>query len=216
MGSIGLLVAQTLFLAIILVSVLAEIKTGGTGIAAMLGLAAAGLFFGTQYVQGLVSFYHVAIFFGGIFCILIEIVTPVTGFFAAIGLAAVFYSFILAMGGGVQAVYVMLAAVVAAVIISFFVLRKLPGSRWGKRLILMEHPQRAEGYTASQDKTYFSGMRGVAATDLRPAGTAILDDQPVDVVSEGAFIKKGQPVLVVGVYGSRVIVRLWTQENEQK
>ena len=214
MGSIGLLVVQTLFLAIILVSVLAEIKTGGTGIAALLGLAAAGLFFGTQYVQGMVSFYHIAIFFGGIFCLLIELITPVSGLFAAIGLGAVFYSFLLSMGGGAQAVYVMLTAIVIAVVSSFFLLKRLPGSRWGRHLILMEQSKKEAGYTASGDKTHLSGLRGIAVTDLRPAGTAMVAEQPVDVVSEGAFIKKGQPVFVVAVHGSRVIVRLWTEEKE--
>ncbi|WP_238473393.1 NfeD family protein [Desulforamulus profundi] len=46
----------------------------------------------------------------------------------------------------------------------------------------------------------------MAATPLRPAGTALIDGKRVDVVTEGEFIMPGTPVLVVMVEGTRVIV----------
>src|SRR5688572_7267936 len=57
------------------------------------------------------------------------------------------------------------------------------------------------------EKPELIGQSGTAFTPLRPAGTALLNGQRVDVVSEGAFIEKGRNVKVVAVEGLRVVVR---------
>jgi membrane-bound serine protease (ClpP class) len=51
------------------------------------------------------------------------------------------------------------------------------------------------------------GQSGVAFTQLRPSGTALINGQRVDVVTEGALIAKGAPLKVVAVEGMRVVVR---------
>ena len=51
------------------------------------------------------------------------------------------------------------------------------------------------------------GRHGTVLTELRPAGSALIDGRPVDVISEGAFLPKGEEVIVVAVNGSRVVVR---------
>jgi membrane-bound serine protease (ClpP class) len=51
------------------------------------------------------------------------------------------------------------------------------------------------------------GRQGVAMTVLRPAGKAQIDDDFVDVVSEGPFISVGRRIEVVAVSGNRVVVR---------
>ena len=56
MEFVGMPALQILLVAIIFLSLLVEIKTGGMGLGAMLGLVAAGIFFSGQYVKGLVSF----------------------------------------------------------------------------------------------------------------------------------------------------------------
>jgi membrane-bound serine protease (ClpP class) len=48
---------------------------------------------------------------------------------------------------------------------------------------------------------------GQALTTLRPSGTAVINGQRVDVVSEGAFIEAGAPVKVIALEGLRVVVR---------
>lgn len=48
---------------------------------------------------------------------------------------------------------------------------------------------------------------GQALTNLRPSGTATINGNRVDVVSEGGFINAGQQVKVVAVEGLRVVVR---------
>jgi membrane-bound serine protease (ClpP class) len=42
---------------------------------------------------------------------------------------------------------------------------------------------------------------------LRPSGTANINGQRVDVVTEGGLIERGTAVKVVAVEGSRIVVR---------
>ena len=48
---------------------------------------------------------------------------------------------------------------------------------------------------------------GVALTNLRPSGTALIEGRRVDVVTEGGLIERGTPVKVVAVEGMRTVVR---------
>ena len=74
-------------------------------------------------------------------------------------------------------------------------------------LVLDEQQKNRDGYTSVTDKSKFLGAIGVCATDLRPAGTITVEGEPVDVVTEGNFVKKGDIVKVINVDGSRVLVR---------
>ncbi len=51
------------------------------------------------------------------------------------------------------------------------------------------------------------GKQGVAITKLRPAGTARIDGQRVDVMAHGQIIEANTRIEVVEVEGNRVVVR---------
>ncbi len=74
-------------------------------------------------------------------------------------------------------------------------------------LILDERQRNRDGYTSNIDKSRFLGAIGVCATDLRPAGTVTVEGEPLDVVTEGNFVKQGDIVKIINVDGSRVLVR---------
>ena len=74
-------------------------------------------------------------------------------------------------------------------------------------LVLDERQKNRDGYTSVTDKSKFLGAIGVCVTDLRPAGTITVEGEPVDVVTEGSFVKQGNIVKVINVDGSRVLVR---------
>ena len=57
------------------------------------------------------------------------------------------------------------------------------------------------------DKPELLNGTGVALTQLRPSGTANINGQRVDVVTEGGLIERGTPVKVVAVDGTRIVVR---------
>lgn len=71
------------------------------------------------------------------------------------------------------------------------------------------------------EKPELIGQLGVAFTQLRPSGTALIQGRRVDVVTEGALVEKGAPVKVIAVEGMRVIVRpqsatLETNKSDRK
>ncbi len=200
-------VVQTLLLIVIFLAILVEVKTGGTGIGALLGLVAAAVFWGSGYVKGLVSFYEIAMFIIGVIFVIVEILTPTVGIFAGVGIAAILYSLILAMGGDINAMYMMAAALVVSVVIFAVIIKKLPTSRLWNKLVLKNASTATEGYVSTVDYSPYLGKEGTALSELRPSGTADIGGSPVDVISEGSFITKGSRIRVVKVEGVRIIVR---------
>lgn len=198
---------QLLLLVVIFLSILVEIKTGGTGVGALLGIIAAAVFWGSSYVKGLVSLYQIAIFIVGVIFIIIEILTPTIGLLAAIGIVAILYSLILAMGGDINAIYMMAISLIIAIIIFAVIIKKLPSSRLWKKIILTNTSSTEQGYVSSVDYSKYLNKEGVVLSELRPSGSVEIDGVPVDVVSEGKFISKGERVRVVKIEGVRVIVR---------
>ena len=81
-------------------------------------------------------------------------------------------------------------------------LKFFPDSRLGKLIV----SQRVVGDIGTE-RPELVGKTGTAFTQLRPAGTALIDGKRVDVVTEGQLVEKGTPVRVVGVEGMRIIVR---------
>lgn len=74
-------------------------------------------------------------------------------------------------------------------------------------MILKEETSTKEGYVSAEEQLDLLGKEGIVAKELRPAGTVIIDNNPVDVVSEGEYIPKGEMVKVLAINGSRVVVR---------
>ena len=64
-----------------------------------------------------------------------------------------------------------------------------------------------QGYVSSVDYSQYLNKEGIVLTELRPSGSVEIDGVPVDVVSEGKFISKGEKVRVVKIEGMRIIVR---------
>ena len=200
-------VLQTLLMIVIFLSLLVEIKTGGTGIGALLGVVAAAAFWGSGYASGSIQLYQIAIFIVGIILIIIEMLTPTVGILAGAGVVAIFYSMILAMGGDISAMFMMAISLVISIAVFALIVKRLPTSKLWSKFVLTNSTSSVKGYVSSADNSPYLHKEGEVLSELRPAGTILIDGKPVDVVSEGAFINKGEKVRVVKVEGMRIIVR---------
>ncbi|MCI7330613.1 MAG: NfeD family protein [Selenomonadaceae bacterium] len=207
MDMVTLPVVQTLLLAIMFLALFVEIKTGGMGGGIMLGIVAAGVFWGSRYVEGLVDLYQIAIFLVGILCIIVEMLLPTVGLLAGVGVAALLYSLLLALGGDVDAMTALGAALILAVVIFVLIVKKLPSSRLWHKVVLHDRSTSQRGFVSAETRRELIGREGTVLTELRPAGSVQLGEQVVDVVSEGAFVAKGERVKVIAVNGVRVVVR---------
>ena len=200
-------VVKSALIGIIVLAVMTEIKTAGTGVAALIGLAATVLFFATQWMTGLATWVEVLLFLAGLVLIVIEIFMPGFGFFGMGGAACILLSIFLTLGGGLSAMNIMAGGIVAAVVAFLLILKYLPSSRLWNKLVLKDAEKTEVGYTTSDDLTRLIGMEGKVLTLLRPAGTVDIAGQVFDVVSEGRYINPGTQVKVLSVQGNRIVVR---------
>ena len=104
---------------------------------------------------------------------------------------------------GYQTGSLILAGVLVGLVIGTWCwLKFFPESRLGKRFI----SQSSSGELGVEKPELLNGT-GVALTQLRPSGTASINGQRVDGVTEGGLIERGTAIKVVTVEGARIVVR---------
>ncbi|ERJ95296.1 NfeD family protein [Selenomonas sp. oral taxon 892] len=200
-------ILQVLLIAVMFLSVMVEVKTGGLGVGVLLGIVAAAVFWGSQYTRGLVELYHIAVFLAGVLMIIVEILLPTVGLLAGLGVAAMLYSIVLALGGDIGALAALGIALVISIVLFLLIVSRLPSSKLWNKIVLQKSSRTEEGYVSAEEQLDIVGKVGEVLTELRPSGTARIDGRPVDVISEGTFIQKGKQIVVLSVNGSRVVVR---------
>jgi membrane-bound serine protease (ClpP class) len=204
-----------LLLSLGMLGLVIEVKTGAFGLGGLVSLGALGLFFGSHLLLGLAGWEEVLLLSLGLIALAVEIfVIPGFGVAGFLGVGLVGVSVVLAMIGAapaaneiLQALAILSASVIIVIAVSYAWLRHLPNSTRYQGLFLMDTLSRAGGYTSAPDRGDLVGQEGTALTDLRPAGTAAIADERVDVVSEGDYIARGSRVQVVRTEGYRHIVR---------
>lgn len=197
---------KSLLLSVIFLAIFTEIKTAGMGVAAVIGLFAALLFFGSQWLTGVAGWLELILFISGIFLILVELYVPGFGFWGISGIGCIGLSLFLTLGGNMAAVTMLSLSLVMAIIVFLVILKYLPSSRlWGK-LILTEMETAQAGFNSSHDYSSYLGQEGVVISFLRPSGMIEIDGVQLDVVSDGQYIEPGTKVKVVSVNGSRIVV----------
>jgi len=84
---------------------------------------------------------------------------------------------------------------------------------WGLRFMakspvtLHQRLSREDGATAqSRDQMAYLGRTGTAITDLRPSGLAMIDQERLDVVTQGDYIEKQTAIVVIAVRGNQIVV----------
>ena len=81
-----------------------------------------------------------------------------------------------------------------------------PNSGRFNGLFLRGGMDRADGFISAAPRDDLVGQDGVALTDLRPAGTARIGAERVDVVTEGKYVAVGSAVRVIRSEGYRHVV----------
>ncbi|ADM38555.1 NfeD family protein [Bacillus spizizenii ATCC 6633 = JCM 2499] len=184
-----------------------ELFSPGVGIPGTVGFIALLLFFYGHLAAGFAGYETVLLFIAGAILILLEIFLP-GGIIGLLGLGAIIASLFLAAGSfTVMAVSLLIASAVS--ITAFILLTRVLGKRmkFFKKFVLNDSTNTENGYVSNQTRMDLIGKVGVTFTPLRPAGTVIIDDERLDVVSEGSFTEKDKKVKVVKVEGSRIVVR---------
>ena len=203
---------------------LIEIRTPTFGLAGTMGLISLGLFFGSNMIVGLAGLEDVLIVGAGLVLLGIEaFVVPGFGIFGVAGIVAILAGLYMSLLGNIptmpdftRAAWVLTSSTLLLIGSAWALIRTLPSSsRLAESgIFLPAKTTSAIGYESAEVRSDLVGKYGTAITDLRPAGTALIGDERIDVVSESEWISAGTPVKVLSAEGYRHIVRSITEQQE--
>jgi membrane-bound serine protease (ClpP class) len=194
-----------------------EIKTPTFGLAGIAGGTALALFFGGHYLVGLAGWEELILLSVGLVLLGIEIfVVPGFGVFGVLGIGGILASIYLSMIGSMStlvdytnAAMVLSASMLIVLVSGWAILRTLPKNLrlYRSGILLGEVTGRETGYLSSAVRGELVGRRGVAITDLRPAGVGRFDNERIDIVAEEGWLTTGTPIEIVRAEGYRHVVR---------
>ena len=142
----------------------------------------------------------------GVLLLLAEIILP-SGVSGVMGglclLAAIVLGFTESFNLGVLLLF---GSMFFAVFMLWLFIKFIPDSPIGRLLFLNKSAKEWDGFETS-NKTLL-GKTGVSCTMLRPSGLAVIDDERIDVVTEGEVVQKDKPIKVIEIEGNRIVVAI--------
>lgn len=191
-----------------------EVTAVGWGVPGTIGLLSLAAFFSGHFLTGASHWSIIILFLAGVFLLLLEVfVVPGFGITGLGGGIAVLASLFMTFPTTDIAMKVMAGSVTASFIAIVIALRFLPRSNVWHRIALATSETVDLGYVGPANRENLLGKEGVTITDCRPSGVVIVDDERVDCVSEGGYLKKGVKVKVVKIEGNRLVVRSLEKEE---
>ncbi|MFS0861608.1 NfeD family protein [Fredinandcohnia sp. 179-A 10B2 NHS] len=188
-----------------------ELYSPGFGIPGIMGISSLLLFFYGHLVAGLAGMESVILFVIGIVLVLLEFVLP-GGIIGLVGVGAILTSFFMA-GSSIWLISVSLLIALLVTIVVSILLVKVFGKKLHafRKIILFDSTNTESGYVSNQNRKELIGMQGFALTTLRPSGTALINNERIDVVTEGGYIESNKKIEVIKTEGSRIVVREVTE-----
>lgn len=196
---------------------LVEIKTPTFGLAGAAGGVALALFFGGHYLVGLAGMEEMILLGVGLVLLGVEaFIVPGFGVFGILGIGGILAGIYLSLVGSLstladhsQAAVILSSAVLIMLVSAWALLKTLPSNTrlWRSGILLGEDTGRDEGYLSALVRQELVGLRGVAVTDLRPAGVGKFADERIDIVAEEGWLTAGTPIEIMRAEGYRHVVR---------
>jgi membrane-bound serine protease (ClpP class) len=150
----------------------------------------------------------IVLFVVGMVFLLIELFAPGFGIFGGLGLVALVLCIVFQAKSVAEGLLLFLIIGVIVMLLALIAARSLKrGWLYRSSLVLKDAEDKEAGYVARDDYSRFAGKNGVSLTPLRPAGTAEIEGEKADVVTEGEFIPKGAPIQVLKTVGGRIVVK---------
>lgn len=202
---------QVVLIMLIIGGIYFELQSPGIGFPTVIAIAATILYFTPLYMDGLAAHWEIAVFVVGIILILLEIfVFPGFGIAGISGFVLVVAGLSLALLNNVHfdfsgvpskklgtAIFQVFAGLVLATIAIAYLSSKIGTKGVFRKLALTATQDVSDGYiSVSQEPEKIIGQKGIAKTDLRPAGKVVIDQEIYDAVSDLGFIEKGTTVIV--------------------
>mgnify|MGYP003776054819 FL=1 len=201
-----------------------EMQSPGIGFPLVVAICAAVLYFAPLYLDGLAENWEILIFIIGIALIALEIfvipgfgVAGISGIILTItGLTLSLVDNVIFDFSGVHpekfftALLTVILSLAGGVILAIYLSNKLVGSKTGPfaRIALHTSQEIDKGYVGVDTSiSHLVGRTGEAVTDLRPAGTVMIDGELYDARATEGFIEKGEIVKAIKYQYGQLNVR---------
>lgn len=198
-----------------------ELQTPGVGFPIAASALAAVIYFAPLYLEGMAEHWEIVMFIIGVILIAVEIFAiPGFGVPGILGIILIVAGLTLSMTGNigfdfsgivfsglVKSFFIVIIAMFASILLSFYFGRKILTTTTFGHLALDSVQDKEKGFTSS-DNAYekMLGKSGVAFTVLRPAGKVKIEDEIYDASAESGFIEKGVKIKVTGYQTSHLFV----------
>lgn len=210
-------IISSLLIMIGIIGLFTEIKTPGWGFAGTAGLIALLLFFGSGLILNVASIFEILIFALGIILLLIEIfLIPGFGITGIIGICLVIVSLFLGLISDFplidysiisRAIIQLAVTLVFSLIIIGIIWKFLPESKLFNKFVLSDNINAKTGYAELNERESLINTKGIAFTDLRPSGVALINNKKYDVISEGDYITKNSEISIIRIEGLKIVVK---------
>ena len=198
-----------------------ELQSPGVGFPLAVAISACLFYFAPLYIEGFASNWEIVIFAIGIILIMLEVfVVPGFGITGISGILCVFGSLIFAgidtfswryfsdfSGIIFSSAVIVLVSSTIAIVLSIWLGAKLISS---KRFSFALHSEQKieNGFiSVNMNNIKLIGKKGVAYSDLRPAGKVIIDDNIYDAIAlNGKYIIKNSEVEVKEYHSGQIYV----------
>ncbi|WP_053376823.1 NfeD family protein [Paenibacillus sp. FJAT-27812] len=200
-------IVMTVLLILGIAGIVIEMLVPGFGAPGIIGLLSFGLYFFGHYVAGFAGMESVVLFVIGIALLIIEVFVPSFGILGILGSASLIAGVVLAANDPMTAfISIVIALVGAIILIAIFVRLNKKRGIWNK-FILRDKLTTEQGYLSADVKDSLLGLEGMTITPLRPAGTVLIGDNRIDVVTSGEFVDTNRSVKVIKAEGTWVVVK---------
>ncbi|MCF7796524.1 MAG: nodulation protein NfeD [Lentisphaeria bacterium] len=208
-------VVSSLLMTIGFLGLIFELQSPGWGIGGTIAVVALALFFSTSIIADLASMTDLIIILIGFILLGLEVfVVPGFGVTGIAGIIVLMFGLFRSMipeiptqGEINRALIGILIAMSGAIAGVVLLVRNIGRTKFWQKISLQTSELSTGGYSSSLGLENLAGATGTAITSLRPAGTAIIGDQRLDVVTLGNYIEKDTSIEVVRVDGNRIVVR---------
>ena len=197
--------------------ILFELQSPGWGIPGTFGAVCLALSLGASAIVRLATMSDLLIVLVGLVFLMVEaLLIPGFGIAGVAGIGVILWGLYLLLLPDVpvseevyhSALTGLTIGLIGGIIALVLLFRMVIKTKFWTKLTSPGVESQEEGYNTSIGLENMVGKSGVATSDLRPSGWALLGDRKIFVVTEGEFVDKDQSIKVLSVDGNRVVVRV--------
>ena len=212
-----------ILLGIGLAAIWMEFKSPGFGLPGIIGILCLATVFLSKHAVGLAETPEILVFFTGIVLLAVEILfIPGFGIAGIPGIILILIGAILSFQDFtfprtpydvdmfVKNIFAVLCSIIGSGITILLLFKFMPGIPLFNRLVLTSSETSLAGFVIPPQPSGGSGvmgMKGKALTALHPTGKVEVDNNTLDVVTEGEYVGKGQIVEIIEIRGNRIVVK---------